>query len=109
MTELEKQAMELYSFPQSRKAYIKGYQDANQWVSVEKRHLLPCYESGHWDGLRSDFMLLLNNKKHQHVGRCYSGTLDGCEFDCFYGTDDYEIENITHWLPLPSTDIINLK
>ena len=109
MTELEKQAMELYSFPEARKAYIKGYQDANQWISVEKRHLLPCYESGHWDGLRSDFMLLLNNKKHQHVGRCYSGTLDGSEFDCFYGTDDYEIENVTHWMPLPSTESINLK
>jgi hypothetical protein len=37
MTELEKQAEELYSFPEARKAYIKGHQDDNKWISVSER------------------------------------------------------------------------
>jgi hypothetical protein len=74
MTELEKQAMELYSFPEARKAYIKGYQDANQWIDCKDR--LPI------DG--------------SHViGCCFDGGVREVRF--------HNIEySITHWMPLPN-------
>lgn len=60
------------------------------------------YESGEWDGLRSDLVLVKNNKDNYCVGRLYCGRIDGSEFEDWYTDDDYEIQGeIVGWQKLP--------
>ncbi len=119
MTELEKQAMELYSFPEARKAYIKGFKDANKWISVSEpptqdgKYLV--FENGdiflaYYSSIPEDESGFTkeNNLKYFHA------TMENIEYSNWrekgtgHGSTD-TLLNPSHWLPLPSTDSINLK
>lgn len=64
-----------------------------KWISADiEPH---CYESGNWDGKRSDWHLV-ETKEGLSVGRCYSGFMDGSSFCCWYSDKDYEIEVIRY-------------
>ena len=71
-----------------------------KWKEVSKR-LPTCFESGDWDGLRSNFVLVADKHGMYFIGRCYSGRMDGNEFDEWYTADDFEIDNVVLWMELP--------
>ena len=76
-----------------------GVEFAQRWISVEDE--LPiCYESGDWDGLRSDFVLVKNKNGAWRKGRLYSGIIDGSKYSDWYDEYDFELDNITHWRPI---------
>ena len=60
-----------------------------------------CWESGDWDGRKSDPLLVYTSDKEYHVATAYSGTMGGSKFLQFYDNWDYEIEDVTHWAELP--------
>jgi hypothetical protein len=71
-----------------------------EWISVKDR--LPiCFESGNWDGLRSDLVLVIDSKGDMFVALVYNGFMDGSEFTNWYNKTDYELNEITHWQKLP--------
>lgn len=67
-----------------------------EWISVKDR--LPyAWESGDWDGLKTDLVLTFNDKGFAHVGLMYEGTMDGFKFNDWHNLADYEIKGVTHW------------
>ncbi len=57
-------------------------------------------ESGAWDGLKSDEILVCTMSRKYHIAVMYEGVLDGNEFCDFYDKHDYQIENIIYWMEL---------
>ena len=85
--------------PGSEAGFKAGVEFAQRWISVEDE--LPiCYESGDWDGLRSDFVLVKNKNGAWRKGRLYSGIIDGSKYSDWYDEYDFELDNITHWRPI---------
>ena len=71
-----------------------------EWKKISER--LPyCFERGNWDGLRSNFLLVVDKHGMFYVARLYNGIIDGCEFACWYDNNDYELDNIVMWIELP--------
>lgn len=66
-----------------------------EWRPIEK--FISQGEFGNWDGLRSDFYLLEDSEGFCHVGRCYSGFMDGSEFAYWYDKDDMEIRDVVRF------------
>lgn len=56
-----------------------------------------CFEQGEWDGLRSDWCVVIDSNDIPHTARLYSGRLDGTEFNDWIGADDYEVLNVVRW------------
>lgn len=86
------------------KDFIAGYtacQDEDRWVPVSQG-TVPCYETGNWDGKRSDKLLLLSDDGEHWTGTAYEGFMDGSYFLDFYDKNDYKIKGVTHWQPLPN-------
>ena len=79
--------------------------------SVSGSDLLPIkpndpmpWEGGEWDGLRSDLVAVLTDRDEWHIGRRYSGYMDGADFDDWYTPDDHEIQGkVVGWVKLPLT------
>lgn len=82
------------------KIVIDTGQFKQNWVMASDRTPM-CYESGGWDGLRSDFVACVDDKGIPHIARVYEGFLDGSEFRDWYGEFDYEISNVVKWTYLP--------
>jgi hypothetical protein len=79
-----------------------------KWIAVSKQ-TPSCLETGNWDGRRSTFYLLIDKHGMCHVGQCYETKTEGnapkeFRYD-FYNKDDFEIEDITHWMTLPELPI----
>jgi hypothetical protein len=74
-------------------------EDKEAWVSVEDKGPL-CWESGNWDGLKSDIVLVYSNEI-TIPATAYEGFLDGSKYLNFYDYRDCEITKPTHWMPLP--------
>jgi len=71
------------------------------WKDINN-HTPIAYLSGHWDGLKSDFMLVATEKGNIYIACVYMGFLDGFHFIDWYLKDDYElIEKVTHFMDLP--------
>ena len=66
------------------------------WIDVNKRKPIAT-QSGCWDGLRSDKILVCDRNRNYYVAVMYEGILDGREFCDFYDDSDFEINNITYW------------
>ena len=71
-----------------------------EWIPVTER--LPLsFETGNWDGKRSELVLCLINDEDYVIGRVYQGFMDGTKFADWYDSDDMEIEikkvRVTHW------------
>ena len=60
-----------------------------------------CCEEGHWDGLRSSPIFVIDENENCHVVTAYEGNLDGNYFLDFYSQSDFQIENVTHWMEIP--------
>jgi len=59
-----------------------------------------CYQSGNWDGLRSDFALVETKDGNYHVARMYAGRMDGFEYADWSDQNDFEIDNVIRWKPI---------
>lgn len=72
-----------------------------QWNYTDKSLPL-AYESGNWDGKRSDEVVAEDKNGKKYIARIYQGHLDGSEFlEWVDGNDDCINENITRWFDLP--------
>lgn len=66
------------------------------WYKLENKKPLAT-ESGCWDGLRSDMILVCIRSGKYYIAYMYEGILDGSEFCDFYSLDDFEIDNVLYW------------
>jgi len=66
------------------------------WYDVKKKKP-HAYQSGGWDGLKSDKILVCTRSGKYHVAEMYAGVMDGSEFNDFYDDRDFEIENVAFW------------
>ncbi|MBP9790836.1 MAG: hypothetical protein KBD57_09870 [Bacteroidia bacterium] len=79
--------------------FISGVEFAQRWIPVEEE--LPiAYETGGWDGKRSDLVLVKYADGDWTKARLYSGELDGHKFNDWYDENDYLINTITHFRPI---------
>lgn len=60
-----------------------------------------CYQSGDWDGKRSDFVIGIDKDDVPHIVRLYSGFMDGNEFADWYNVDEFEVHDIVKWCKIP--------
>ena len=74
----------------------------SDWIRVDER-TPRTYETGDWDGKRSDLVLLVTEFDDIKVGRLYEGFMDGVHFKEWADGDSWTIdERIIKWLPIPS-------
>ena len=74
----------------------------NDWIDIEKQKPL-AWEKGEWDGNRTDFVLIANDKSDiPIIARAYENTIGATYTLDWYEKNDYEIKgNVTHWKKLP--------
>jgi len=60
-----------------------------------------CYQTGDWDGKKSDQLLCKDVNGEFWIANCYEGTMDGSIFHEWYSVDDYGLQvEVTHWTSL---------
>lgn len=79
-----------------------GAEFAQRWIPVEEEKPL-AYETGEWDGKRSNFVLAKDKHGNVYIARIYQGVIDGSEFCDFVDRTEYDLNDIISWRP------INLK
>ena len=67
-----------------------------EWKDFKKTKPM-AYESGCWDGLRSDLILVCTSGRQIHIVRMYYVIMDGSESFDFYDDNDCEINYVTYW------------
>ena len=61
-----------------------------------------CYETGVWDGKRSDEVVAEDDIGRKYIVRVYEGTMDGSKFQDWIDNDGCIIDReIVRWLKLP--------
>ncbi len=71
--------------------------DSEGWISVEDRTPI-CYETGDWDGKKSDLFICQDEKGEYHLGSCYEYEDGQTEW---YDKDDFGLRhNVVKWKPL---------
>ena len=63
------------------------------WYKIENKKPL-AYQSGGWDGKKSDKVLVCTRSGKYYVAEMYEGILDGSEFSDFYDERDFEIDYV---------------
>jgi hypothetical protein len=77
-----------------------------EWIYTENQLPL-CYETGDWDGKRSNLVIGETFYGKQFLGCCYSGFMDGCEFFDWYQVDEINgndwmvSDTVVRWLKIP--------
>ena len=73
----------------------------NNWFDIENVKPLE-WESGDWDGLRTDLVLVATDKCEILIARAYVDYI-GASYNCIWcDVHDFEINgNVTHWQHLP--------
>ena len=74
----------------------KEYEEKLRWIPIEEKYPI-CYESGEWDGLRSEEIIFKCKNGDKYIGRLYSGFLDGSEYNDFTDISSFIIPNVTEW------------
>ena len=70
------------------------------WKTVKKEKP-NCWETGDWDGKKSDEVLCVDEKGEKHLARCYEGYMDGSYFFEWYDKDDFGLQvEVTYWIEL---------
>lgn len=69
------------------------------WKDVETEMPI-TYETGDWDGKRSDEVVVEDNNGKKHVARLYEGFMDGSAFSEWFENDDWAINEPVRWLSL---------
>ncbi len=59
------------------------------------------FETGNWDGKRSDQVLVEDTWGNVHIAVLYEGFMDGSEFKNWCDSRDWEIENVIRWMYIP--------
>ena len=73
----------------------------NKWFDIEKHKPL-AWETGEWDGSRTDFMLVFTNKNEIFKARAYENIIGATNSLDWYDERDNDIKGIvTHWQKLP--------
>lgn len=73
----------------------------NVWNKLSERTPI-AMESGSWDGLKSETLLLATKDSKIHVGVMYEGFMDGSHFRNFYDNiSEYEIQDVEYWSYVP--------
>lgn len=90
-------------------AYLPLYPKPMKWISVTERlPELRMWESG---SLASSNVLFVTEDKTIHIGYVmedFHFNDNGClKIDRWFMLGGYRIENVTHWMPLPSTEGLN--
>jgi len=71
------------------------------WYKIENKKPL-AYQTGGWDGKKSDKVLVCTHSGKYHVAEMYEGILDGSEFCQFYCERDFEIYYVAFWTEIDS-------
>lgn len=75
------------------------------WNNIKDKKPL-AYQSGGWDGKKSDKVLVCTLSGSYYVAEMYEGALDGAldgsKFFDFYDDRDFEIENVAFWTEIDS-------
>lgn len=82
-----------------------------KWIKLADKKP-SAYQSGAWDGLKSDEILVLTNTGRMYLAVMYEASMDGSYFCEFYDVRDYEVKDITHWAeiePAPDTKEDNIE
>jgi len=81
--------------------FMRGIDFAQRWIPVEDE-LPMCYETGKWDGFRSNFCLVKLKDSSVEVARVYRGRKNGFDFCRWRDKLEYEFKDaiITHWRPI---------
>lgn len=66
------------------------------WIKVDDR-LPHAYQTGNWDGKKSDEVLAEDKNGKKYIAVLYSGFLDGDDFNDWYNNNDYEIKDVVRW------------
>ena len=67
---------------------LKRFRKETKWEGFES-HQPICYETGEWDGYKSDIILCKNkNDENIFIAECYEGILDGSPFFHVCNGDD---------------------
>lgn len=66
------------------------------WKSIKSKKPI-AYQSGCWDGKKSDEILVKTTGGKYHVAVMYEGFIDGSEFCEFYDDRDNEIKSVAYW------------
>ena len=66
------------------------------WHKLENKTPIAT-ESGCWDGLRSDKILVATRSRKIKIARMYEERVDGILFNNFYDDRDNEIDNVVYW------------
>lgn len=64
--------------------------ESSEWISCKKEIPL-TYETGDWDGKRSDLVLVGDIEGKVKIGRVYEGVLDGNKFFDWYDEDNNDL------------------
>ena len=69
------------------------------WINIKTDKRPLCYQTGDWDGKKSDVILCYNEYEDElFTATCYEGTMDGDNFFECYDENDFEVtEQVTHW------------
>ena len=78
------------------KSFENGISFANSWIQSKDKTPL-AYQTGGWDGKRSDFVLAKTSYGDILIARVYEGFLDGNNFLDWYDSNDVECTNIQYW------------
>jgi len=79
--------------------FNSGVELAQRWIPIEKE--LPiAFESGNFDGLRSEFVIGKFKNGDWTKCRVYSGFMDGFNFVDWVDEHDCEILDIVEWRPI---------
>ena len=72
-----------------------------EWIYV-KNELPLAYETGDWDGKRSEQIIVEDKLGNKYLAHYYEGILDGCEFTDWVDNRDYIIDiEVVRWIKIP--------
>lgn len=79
--------------------FEKQKTDIMMWKSTSIKNP-SAYETGHWDGKKSDLVLCEDKKGCYHLAYYYEGVLDGSKFEDWYDKNDNELSDIVQYLEI---------
>jgi hypothetical protein len=99
MKSIDEAAKVMYDDAKNIGAFINGAEFAQRWIPVNEE--LPiAYESGNWDGLRSEYILAKNIDGNWFKARIYQGVMDGFKYCDWVTESDTILTEIIYWRPI---------
>lgn len=72
-----------------------------RWIDVKDRTPI-TYQTGDWDGKKSDEIIAEDNDGTKYLAHVYEGIMDGSKFLEWYDHHNFMIENVIKWTPIPN-------